>query len=90
MFHILRGDLVNDTFSNLKLNVFIITGFICSNKYVKQKVLINHSWISLTLQSEWGLKFCFFSKKWGRVYFSKKGQVHKILERLRLLRENDL
>ena len=27
--------LVNDTFTNLKLNVFVITGFICSsNKYV--------------------------------------------------------
>ena len=35
--------LVNDKFSNLKLNVFLITGFICSNKYVKQVVLINHS-----------------------------------------------
>ena len=34
------GCLVNDTFSNLKLNVFIITGIICSNNYVKQLVLI--------------------------------------------------
>ena len=37
------GSLVNDPFLYLKLNVFIITGFICSNKYVKQLVLINHS-----------------------------------------------
>ena len=41
-------DLVKDTFSNLKLDVFIITGFICSKKYVKQVVLMNHSWISPT------------------------------------------
>ena len=34
----------------MKLNVFIITGFICSNKYVKQVVLINHSGISSMLQ----------------------------------------
>ena len=34
------GCLVNDTFSNLKLNVFIITGIICSKNYVKQVVLI--------------------------------------------------
>ena len=27
----------------MKLNVFIITGLTCSNKYVKQLVLINHS-----------------------------------------------
>ena len=54
------GILVNDTFSNLKLNFFIITGFICSNRYVKQELLINHSWISPTLQREWGLEFCLF------------------------------
>ena len=47
------GSLVNGTFSNLKLNVFIITGFICNNKYVKQLVLIKHSWISPTLQRGW-------------------------------------
>ena len=29
------GSLVNDKFSNFKLNVFIISGVICSNKYVK-------------------------------------------------------
>ena len=37
------GRLVNDPFLNLKLNVFVINGFVCSNKYVKQLVLINHS-----------------------------------------------
>ena len=37
------GSLVSNTFSNSKLNIFIITGFVCSNKYVKQLVLINHS-----------------------------------------------
>ena len=47
----LFAHLVNDTFTNLKLNVFVITGFICSsNKYVVQVVLINHSCIILTLQ----------------------------------------
>ena len=37
---------VNDKFSNLILNVFIITGFISSNKEVKQIALINYRWIS--------------------------------------------
>ena len=37
------GGLVNDRFPNLKSNIFIIAGFICSNKYVKQIVFINHS-----------------------------------------------
>ena len=45
------------------LNVLIITGFICSNKYVKQVVLINDSWISPTLQRELEAEFCLFSKK---------------------------
>ena len=44
------GSLVNGKFSNFKLNAFIITGIICSSKYVKEVVLINHSWISPTLQ----------------------------------------
>ena len=56
----------------LCLNVFIITCFICGNKYVKQGILINHSWISPILQQGWGLEFCLFSKKWVRVHFSPK------------------
>ena len=61
------------------------------NKYVKQVVLINHSWISPTLQKGWELEFCLFFKKWGRVHFSpKKGEVGKIVEEWRLLRENNL
>ena len=52
-----------------KLNGFFITGFICSKKYLKQVVLINHSWISPTLQSRWGLEFCLFSEKWVSVHF---------------------
>ena len=63
IINIFLGSVVNDTFSNLKLNFFIITGFIFSNKYVKQLVFINHSWISPTLQRGWGLEFCLFSKK---------------------------
>ena len=62
-----------------------------SNKYVKQVVLINHSWISPTLQKGWGLEFCLFFKKWGRVHFSpKREEVGKIVEEWRLLRENNL
>ena len=38
------GSLVNDTFSNLKLNDSIIIFItICSNKDLKKVVLINHS-----------------------------------------------
>ena len=52
-----------------------------SNKYVKQVVLINHSWISHTLQKGWELKFYLFFKKWERVHFSpKEGEVGKIVE----------
>ena len=52
IINIFFGSLVRDSskFSNLKLNVFIINGFICSNIYVKQVVLINYNWISPTLQ----------------------------------------
>ena len=49
-FLISFGSLVNETLPDLKFNAFIITGFIFSDKYVKQAVLINHSWISPTLQ----------------------------------------
>ena len=38
--NIFLGSLVNDAFSNLKSNVFIITGFILSKKYVKQVLFI--------------------------------------------------
>ena len=72
--------LVNDKFSNLKLNVFLITGFIFSNKYVKQVVLINHSWIFPTSQRRLRLEACLFSRKWGRVHFPKKGEVGKIVK----------
>ena len=49
IINIFFGSLVNDKFSDLKLNIFIITGFICSKKYVKQVASINHSWISHTV-----------------------------------------
>ena len=62
-----------------------------SNKYVKQLVLINHSWISPTLQKGWELELCLFFKKWARVHFSpKKGEVGKIIEEWRLQKENNL
>ena len=75
----------------LYLDIFSYCWISISNKYVKQVVLINHSWISPTLQKGWELEFCLFFKKWGRVYFSpKKGEVGKIVEEWRLLRENNL
>ena len=63
---IFSGNLVNDKFSNLKLNIF------CSDKYGKQVVLINYSWISPTLQKSWRLEFCLFSKKRESVHFPQK------------------
>ena len=68
IINIFFESLRNDTFSNLKLNVFIIIFIIiCNNKYLKQVVLINHSWISLTLQRGWG-------------FFPKKGEVGKLVQ----------
>ena len=82
IINIFFGSLVNDKFSNLKLNVCIIISIICCNKQVvKQVVLINHSLISPILQRGRGLEFCLFSKKWRRVHFSpQKGEVGKIVE----------
>ena len=75
--------LYPDVFSYCWINI--------SNKYVKQVVLISHSWISPNLQKGWELKFCLLLKKMGRVHFSpKKEEVGKIVEEWRLLRENNL
>ena len=64
IMNIFSGSLVNGTFSKLKLNIcIIIFTVICSNKYVKQVDLINHSLISPTLQRGWELENCLFSKK---------------------------
>ena len=72
-------------------DVFSYCGISIINKYVKQAVLINHSWIYPNLQKRWELEFCLFFKKWGRVHFSlKKGEVGKIVEEWRLLRDNNL
>ena len=76
--NIIFESFVNDTFSNLKLYVFIITGFICSNKYVKQVVLINHSWISPTLQMRTGVLFILQKIEEG-TFSPKKGKVGKIV-----------
>ena len=65
------GTLVNNTFSNLELYVFIVTG-ICSSKYVRQVVLIDYNWISPTLPRRWRLEFFLFSKKWGGYIFLHK------------------
>ena len=81
IINIFFGSLVNDKFSDLKLNIFIITGFICSKKYVKQVALINHSWISPILQRGLGLEFYLFSKKWGNgggyIFLQKKERLVK-------------
>ena len=61
--------LVNDTFSNLKLKVFIITGFICRNKYMKELVLVNHNWISPMLQRD---------GDWSSVYSPKKKRAYLV------------
>ena len=57
------GSLVNSTFSNPKLNAFIITGFTCSKQYVKQVVFPNHIWIFLALQGESKIGLLFILKK---------------------------
>ena len=52
-----------------------------SNKYVKQVVLIIHSWISPILEKGWELAFCLYFKIWGRVHFSpKKEEIGKTVE----------
>ena len=82
-------------------DIFSYCWITISNKYVKQVVLINHSWISLpspspppshpALQKGWGLEFCLFFKKWERVrFFRKKRKVGKIVEAWRFLREKNL
>ena len=49
-----------------------------SNKYVKQVVLINDSWISPTLLKEWGLEFYLFFKKWSEgAIFHKRERLVK-------------
>ena len=56
------GNLVNETFSNLKFNVFIITGSIFNNKYVKQVVYKREGDWSSVYSSKYG-EGTFFSKK---------------------------
>ena len=52
------------------------------NKYVKQVVLISHSWISTTLQKGWELVFCLFLKKSGGAHLSPKmGEVGNIVNK---------
>ena len=73
--------LLNDTFSNLKLIVVTIIGFVCSNKQVKQVLWINYSWISSTLKRGWGLEFCLSSKKKearGVSFSSKKERLERV------------
>ena len=69
--------LVNDKFSNLKLNVFLITGFICSNKYVKQVVLINHSWSSPRHKGDWDWRPVYSPESGGGYIFPKRERLVK-------------
>ena len=62
--NIFFGSLVNETFSDLKFNVFSITGSIFSNKYVKEVVLIKG----------WRLELCYSSKNGGGYIFLQKAR----------------
>ena len=61
----MKHSQISNSMFLLLLDLFLVT-------YVKQVVLINHSWISPTLQMGSGLEFCLFFKKWGKVHFSQK------------------
>ena len=61
----MRHSQISNSMFLLLLDPLLVT-------YVKQVVLINHSWISSTLQTGSGLEFGLFFKKWGRVHFSQK------------------
>ena len=62
---------MNETLSNFKFNVFIITRSVFSNKYVKQIISINQNWISPTLQKDGDWSFVYSSKN-GEGYISPK------------------
>ena len=79
------GNLVNDTFSNLKLNVFMITCFIV----VTKRLIIAGS--PLLYKEEWDWSFAYSLKNWGRAYLSpRKEEVEKIVEAWKLRRESNL
>ena len=63
IINFLKKGLVNDTFINFKLIVFINTGFICSNKEVLLVVLINHRWIFPTFPKVMGVGNFVYSPK---------------------------
>ena len=56
---------INETFSNLKLLVFIITGFISRNKEVKQVVLIIIAQSPPLYKEDVELEFCLLYQKIG-------------------------
>ena len=75
LFIFFFGSLVNETFLNLKFNVFIITGSIFGSKYVKQVVLINHSWILPFFTKGMWIGVLFILQKMGKDTFcSKEGR----------------
>ena len=80
LINISSWSLVNEKFLNLKFNVFIITGFICSTNYVKEVVLTNHSWISLTLQRDGDWSSVYSPKNGECAFPSNMGEVGQIVE----------
>ena len=67
---------MNESLSTFKFNVFIITRSVFSNKYVKQIILINQSWISPTLQKDGDWSFVYSSKNGeGYISLKKKGRL---------------
>ena len=69
---------MNETFSNLKLIMSIITVFTCCNKDMKQVVLINHSWDFPKFTKWMGIRVLFILSENGG--FPKKGEIHKKVE----------
>ena len=60
----------------LKVNIFIITGFICSNKYVKQLVLITHS-PHITKGTGTGVLFILQKNRGGYIFPQKRERLIK-------------
>ena len=73
---------INNLFCKLvrfKVFFFFITSFISSKKDVKQVILINHSWISLTLQRDEGWSFVHSPNKsaGGQIFLQKRQKFLK-------------
>ena len=71
IINIFFGNLVNATFSNLKVYICIITGFICCHKYMKQVVLIKLYLPHVTKEMSIGVLLILQKLEEGR-FFPKK------------------